>query len=161
MSLFDALRTVPQSAYLWFALASVSVVLVATMFIAIRALRQSARLRRQVDELRRDQQRQSTSILALHGAMKVISEDVINHGQHQSSVTRTLERLTDRQSELRLRDVDEGLYSQAIALIRQGRSRQEVRKLCALSESETDLLFSLHGQGVRSSQLHQPSRRDR
>lgn len=148
--LADTIETLPATAYLWFALALVVIALIATLFVAIHAVHQCRHLRHQISEVRRHQQRQNTSILALHGAMKVISEDVINHSQHQSSVTRTLERLTDRQSELRLRDVDEGLYGQAIELIRQGRSRQEVRKLCALTDSETDLLFSLHSHSARS-----------
>lgn len=118
------------------------------MILAGYALVSIATLRRQVREIRQDYQRQNTSMLALHGAMKMISEDVISHGQVQSSVSRTLERLSDQQTELRLRDVDDGFYPQAIQLIQDGRGREEVRKICGLTESELDLLFSLHGQGL-------------
>lgn len=142
--LLDAVLAEP----LWIALLLVSLALVLALLLAARALRLAAGLRQQVKDLRGEQQRQSTSLLALHGAMKVIAEDVITHGQHQSKVATALERLADRQTELRLRDVDEGLYSQAIELIRHGRSREEVRKLCALTQSEVNLLFSLHGQGT-------------
>lgn len=120
------------------------------VILAVSALFSISALRRQLREIRRDVQRQNTSLLALHGAMKVIAEDVIAHAQSQSSVRRTLERLTDGQSELRLRDVDEGLYPQAIQLIRDGRSREEVRRLCGLTQSEVDLLFSLHTQDAAS-----------
>jgi biopolymer transport protein ExbB/TolQ len=125
-----------------FALAVIAIIL------AVFTLISTSALRRQIREVKRDYQRQNTSLLALYGAMKVISEDVISHGQTQSSVRRTLERLAEQQSELRLREVDGGLYPQAIQLIHEGRSREEVRKLCALTESEVDLLFSLHGQGL-------------
>lgn len=132
---------------LWIAFILVALALLATIWLVARALRSNARLRSELKEIRGEQQRQSTSLLALHGAMKVIAEDVIKHGQLQSNVARTLERLADQQSELRLRDVEEGLYSQAITLIRQGKRRDEVKKLCALTQSEVDLLFSLHGRG--------------
>ncbi|NEX20141.1 DUF2802 domain-containing protein [Thiorhodococcus mannitoliphagus] len=135
---------------LWIAFCVLFLVLLIGMLLVVRVLRSNRRLRSQLKEVRSEQQRQSTSLLALHGAMKVIAEDVIKHGQLQSNVSRTLERLSDQQSELRLRDVEEGLYSQAIALVHQGKRRDEVRKLCALTESEVDLLFSLHGQGGES-----------
>lgn len=122
------------------------VVALLAVILAVSALFSISALRRQLREIRRDVQRQNTSLLALHGAMKVIAEDVIAHAQSQSAVRRTLERLTDGQSELRLRDVDEGLYPQAIQLIHDGRSREEVRRLCGLTQSEVDLLFSLHAQ---------------
>ncbi|MFD2112966.1 DUF2802 domain-containing protein [Thiorhodococcus fuscus] len=80
--------------------------------------------------------------------MKTISEDVISHGQIQSSVRRTLERLVDQQSQMQLREVDEGLYPQAIRLIQSGRGRDEVQRLCSLTDSEADLLFSLHAPGA-------------
>ncbi|WP_295399231.1 DUF2802 domain-containing protein [uncultured Thiocystis sp.] len=118
------------------------------MLLAGVALKSISTLRRQIREIRQDHQRQNTSLLALHGAMKMISEDVISHGQAQSSVRRTLEHLADRQNEMRLRDVDDGLYPQAIQLIQAGRAREEVRKLCGLTDSEVDLLFSLHGRGL-------------
>ncbi|EXJ16894.1 hypothetical protein D779_2505 [Imhoffiella purpurea] len=116
--------------------------------ILVRMHLAQKRLRSEFLELKRDQQRQSTAILALHGAMKTISEDVIAHGQAQSSVRRTLDRLADLQSQMQLREVDEGLYPQAIRLIQSGRGREEVRRLCSLTESEADLLFSLHGPGT-------------
>lgn len=124
------------------------VLILLAMLLAGVALKSISTLRRQMREIRQDHQRQNTSLLALHGAMKMISEDVISHGQAQSSVRRTLERLADQQNEMRLRDVDDGLYPQAIQLIQEGRGREEVRKLCGLTDSEVDLLFSLHGQGL-------------
>ncbi|TCT21263.1 DUF2802 domain-containing protein [Thiobaca trueperi] len=135
------------------------VVAVLAMILAVSALFSISALRRQLREIRRDVQRQNTSLLALHGAMKVIAEDVIAHAQTQSSVRRTLERLTDGQSELRLRDVDEGLYPQAIQMIHDGRSREEVRRLCGLTQSEVDLLFSLHAQDAASGGSRAASRR--
>ncbi len=125
---------------------SVCVLALLAFILAVLALRSVSTLRRQIREIRSDAQRQNTSLLALHGAMKVIAEDVISHGQTQSSVRRRLERLTEQQSEMRLREVDEGLYPQAIQLIQEGYSREEVRRRCALTEAEVDLLFSLHGQ---------------
>ncbi len=130
--------------YEWGVLLLVLLILV----VAIRALIVTAALRTQLRELKNEFHRHDNSLLALHGAMKVIAEDVITHGRMQSTVKRTLERLTDEHSEMRLREVDAGLYPQAIQLIYEGRRREEVRKLCGLTESEVDLLFSLHGQGT-------------
>lgn len=107
-----------------------------------------SRLRRRIQALRDDQQRQITSLLALHGALKAIADDVIAHEQMQNGIRRALERLSDQHSELRLRDAEEGAYAQAIQLIARGRSREEVRALCALTATELDLLFTLHGQGL-------------
>ena len=141
LSTLEWIQGVPPMDPLWPTL----VLALLAVVLGVRAARRIRDLRAQLRELRREQQRLNTSVLALHGAMKVIAEDVINHSQHQSSVKRALERLADQQSELRLRDVDEGLYGQAIELIRHGRGRDEVRQLCALTAAEVDLLFSLHG----------------
>ncbi len=140
--MIEFIDRIPRIDPVWLAVGAGLVALLAALYIARLVRLLGVQLR----DVRRDHQRLQTSLLGLHGAMKVIAEDVISHGQHQSSVSRTIERLTDQQSELRLRDVDEGLYGQAIELIRQGRSREEVRKLCALTQSEVDLLFSLHGR---------------
>lgn len=143
-----ARSAMPIAENLSFELALLLVVLVLlASVLSLWALLTCMTLRRQIKEIKRDAQRQNTSLLALHGAMKVISEDVISHGQTQLSVRRTLARLADQQSELRLRDGDGGLYPQAIQLIHEGCGREDVRKLCALTESEVDLLFSLHARG--------------
>jgi predicted trehalose synthase len=131
--------------------AALLALLLIALVMALRTRAEVRRLSAQLKDFRSEQQRLGTSLLSLHGAMKVISEDVITHGQHQSKVTRTLERLADRQSELRLRDAEQGVYGQAIELARLGKSRDEVRKLCGLSESEVDLLFSLHAHGGQSA----------
>ncbi|WP_018935544.1 DUF2802 domain-containing protein [Thioalkalivibrio sp. ALJ24] len=105
-------------------------------------------LRRQLAALRQDYQRQATSLMALQGAMKVLSEGVINHGQAQAAVQRALERLHDQHTELRARDPDQGSYEKAIQLVREGYSRDEVRRLCSLTPTELDLIYSLHGAGT-------------
>ncbi|WP_018875442.1 DUF2802 domain-containing protein [Thioalkalivibrio sp. ALE31] len=105
-------------------------------------------LRRQLAALRQDYQRQATSVMALQGAMKALSEGVATHGQAQASVQRALERLHDQHSELRAREGDSGAYEQAIRLIRQGLGREEVRRRCGLTSTELDLLFNLHGTGT-------------
>ena len=132
---------------LWVAVLALLVALLA-MLLAVRARARLSDLEALIRALRQDQRGLDTAILALHGAIKAVAEDVIDQGQHQSSVRRALDRLTDQQSELRLRDVDEGLYVQANELIRLGRGRGEVRKLCGLTHAEVDLLFSLHGASV-------------
>ncbi len=104
-------------------------------------------LRRQLSALRQDYQRQATSVMALQGAMKALSEGVVNHSQAQASVQRALHRLHDQHSELRARGGDDGAYEQAIRLIREGQGREEVRRLCGLSQTELDLLFTLHAPG--------------
>jgi len=119
-----------------------------SLWLAVRARARLRALEARIHALRHDQLECNTSILALHGAIKAVAEDVIDQGQHQSSVRRALDRLADQQSELRLRSVEDGLYVQAIELIRLGRGRGEVRRLCGLTHAEVDLLFSLHGAGT-------------
>ncbi|WP_024327401.1 DUF2802 domain-containing protein [Thioalkalivibrio sp. AKL19] len=111
-------------------------------------------LRRQLAALRQDYQRQATSVMALQGAMKALSEGVATHGQAQASVQRALERLHDQHSELRAREGDSGAYEQAIRLIQQGVGREEVRRRCGLTSTELDLLFSLHGTGTAGDAGH-------
>jgi|GEM_PF-828324 len=136
---------------LWVAVLALLIALMA-LLLAVRGAARQRALEARLARLRHDQRGLDTAILALHGAIKAVAEDVIDQGQHQSNVRRALDRLADQQSELRLRDVDEGLYVQAIELIRLGHRRNEVRKLCGLSEAEVDLLFSLHGAGVARTQ---------
>jgi hypothetical protein len=112
------------------------------------AVAQVVVLRRQLAALRQDYQRQATSVMALQGAMKALSEGVAIHGQAQASVQRALERLHDQHSELRAREDGAGAYEQAIRLIRDGEPRGEVRRRCGLTAAELDLLFSLHGPGT-------------
>ncbi|WP_018864343.1 MULTISPECIES: DUF2802 domain-containing protein [Thioalkalivibrio] len=126
-----------------------AIALVATV-VAVLAVSLVLTLRRQLATLRQDYQRQATSVMALQGAMKVISQGVVNHSQAQSAVQRALERLNDQQSELRARDADDGAYQQAIELIREGREREEVRRMCGLTTTELDLLYSLHAPGSAS-----------
>ena len=142
-ALIQAIRIDP----LWVAVPALLVALSA-IWLAVRLRTRLHVLEERLRELRHDRQQTDTAILALHGAIKAVAEDVIDQGQHQSSVRRALDRLADQQSELRLRVVDEGLYVQAIELIRLGRGRGEVRKLCGLTQAEVDLLFSLHGASV-------------
>ncbi len=111
-------------------------------------------LRRQLAALRQDYQRQATSVMALQGAMKALSEGVATHGQAQASVQRALARLHDQHSELRAREGDSGAYEQAIRLIQQGVGREEVRRRCGLTSTELDLLFSLHGTGTAGDSGH-------
>lgn len=107
---------------------------------------------RQIGRLQADLARQGESLGALASAMKVISGEAFHVRQDQATVGQALERLADQQNEMRLemrlRDADRTPYAQAIQLIRNGQTRDEVRKLCALTQSEVDLLFSLHGQGI-------------
>ena len=132
---------------LWVA-APALIAALSSVWLAVRTRTRLRVLEERLRELRHDRQKTDTALLALHGALKAVAEDVIDQSQHQSSVKRALDRLADQQSELRLRSVDEGLYVQAIELIRLGRGRGEVRTLCGLTHAEVDLLFSLHGASV-------------
>ncbi|WP_026340663.1 DUF2802 domain-containing protein [Thioalkalivibrio sp. ALJT] len=114
-------------------------------------------LRRQLAALREDHQRQATSVMALKGAMKALSEGMASHGQAQASVQRALERLHDQHSELRAREGDSGTYEQAIRLIQEGHGREEVRRRCGLTTNELDLLFSLHGSGTADARTGRSS----
>ncbi|QIK38909.1 DUF2802 domain-containing protein [Caldichromatium japonicum] len=136
---------------LWFALLAILMALWA-MLLGWRAGRRVRALEAQIQGLRREQEGFETAVLALHGAIKAVAEDVIDQGQHQASVQRALDRLAEQHSELRLRTADEGLYLRAIELIRLGHGRHEVRRLCGLTQAEVDLLFSLHGASLAQDQ---------
>jgi len=109
-------------------------------------------LRRHIARLQRDGERQANLLLALQGTLKVMSGEALSHRQELSNILRAIERLAtlnqETRLEMRLRNADHSPYTQAIRLIRHGQSREAVRKLCALTETEVDLLFSLHAQGL-------------
>ncbi len=135
---------------LWIGLLAILLALGA-MLLGWWAGRRLRTLETQLNTVRREQERFETAILALHGAIKAVAEEVIDQGQHQTSVRRALDRLAEQHSELRLRAADEGLYLRAVELIRLGHGRAEVRKLCGLTQAEVDLLFSLHRAGLANS----------
>ncbi len=123
-----------------------------SLVIALVALTAFLLLRRQIMHLQRDYERQTHALLALQGSIKVLSGEALSHRQDLTAVLKSVERLSELNQEarleMRLRDADRSPYSQAIQLIRHGQTRSSVRKLCSLTESEVDLLFSLHGHGI-------------
>ncbi|MBB1125787.1 DUF2802 domain-containing protein [Thiospirillum jenense] len=130
--------------------------------VAITALVAFVTLRQRLARVSTEFEQQTQAILAMQGAIKVLSGEAIGHRQDLAALRQAIDRLIElhheSRLETRLRDADSSPYSQAIALIRHGQSRDEVRKLCSLTESEVDLLFSLHGQGVGSG-MRTPDRR--
>jgi hypothetical protein len=120
--------------------------LVILVLLMLRQLRQSlARMEQTLEQ-------QTRTLLAIHGAVRVLSGEAVTHREDLANARRAIDRVAELNQqtrlEMRLRDADSSPYTQAIQLIRHGQSRAEVRKLCSLTESEVDLLFSLHGQGV-------------
>lgn len=109
-------------------------------------------LRRRLMQLHRAYERQANLVLTLHGMLKVLSGEVLSQRQELTNMVRAIERLAalnqETRLEMRLRNADRSPYTQAIHLIRHGQPRETVRKLCALTETEVDLLFSLHAQGL-------------
>jgi len=122
------------------------------LLLAVVAMLVLALLWRELRGLRQELREQAQGLLTLHRSMKVVAGEAFQRAQDQAAVVRALERLADQQEqarlEMRLRDADHSHYAQAIKLIQTGRSREEVRTLCALTDVELDLLFGLHGQGV-------------
>ncbi|MBK5971027.1 MULTISPECIES: DUF2802 domain-containing protein [Thiorhodovibrio] len=124
--------------------------------IALLALLALAGLRRRLMQMQQLQEQQTQTLLAIQGAVRVLSGEAVTHREDLVSVRRAIERIGEvnqqTRLEMRLRDADGSPYTQAIQLIRHGQPRSEVRKLCSLTESEVDLLFNLHGQGVALGQ---------
>lgn len=109
-------------------------------------------LRRELRRVHQSLLDQAESLVALQRSMKVVAGEAFQRAQDQATIERALEQLVNQQHELsleiRLHHADQGAYAQAIKLIQGGQSREQVRALCALNETELDLLFGLHGQGI-------------
>lgn len=110
------------------------------------------RQRLSLERLEQRVEQQTQTLLAIQGAAKVLSGEAVTHREDLARVRKVIDRLAqlnqEMRLELRLRDADNSPYTQAIKLIRHGQPRSEVRKLCSLTDSEVDLLFNLHGQGI-------------
>ncbi|WP_200279975.1 DUF2802 domain-containing protein [Rhabdochromatium marinum] len=128
--------------------------LVAALFallagVALLALMQ---LRKHLARMQQALEQQTQTLLAIQGAARVLSGEAVTHREDLARVLRAVERQGELNQqtrlEMRLRNADSSPYTQAIQLIRHGQDRAEVRKLCSLTESEVDLLFTLHGQGI-------------
>lgn len=124
--------------------------------IALLALLALMHLRRRLTRMQDAMEQQTQTLLAIQGAVKVLSGEAVTHREDLVAVRRAIERLGELNQqtrlEMRLRDADGSPYTQAIQLIRHGQPRAEVRKLCSLTDSEVDLLFNLHGQGISVDQ---------
>ena len=124
--------------------------------IALLALLALMQLRRRLAQMQLVMEQQTQTLLAIQGGVKVLSGEAVTHREDLSRVRLAVERLGElnqqTRMEMRLRDADGSPYTQAIQLIRHGQPRAEVRKLCSLTESEVDLLFNLHGQGIALGQ---------
>lgn len=110
------------------------------------------RQRQYLEHLEQRLEQQTKVLLAMQGTAKVLSGEAVTHREDLAKVRKVIDRLAqlnqEMRLELRLRDAENSPYTQAIQLIRHGQPRSEVRKLCSLTESEVDLLFNLHGQGI-------------
>lgn len=124
--------------------------------VALLALLALIDLRRRLTRMRQLLEQQTQTLLAIQGAVKVLSGEAVTHREDLAGARRAIDRLAELNQqtrlEMRLRDADGSPYTQAIQLIRHGQPRAEVRKLCSLTESEVDLLFNLHGQGIALDQ---------
>ncbi|GAB0149130.1 MULTISPECIES: DUF2802 domain-containing protein [Marichromatium] len=122
------------------------------LLAAALALAAFVYLWRETRRLRRDLRRFDPVLQTLHRDLRVIAGESFHRGQDRVMLVNALERLADQQQEMRLemrmRDADQSPYAQAIKLIRNGQSREQVRRLCALTDAELELLFGLHGHGI-------------
>lgn len=125
--------------------------LLATIIVLL-ALVALIQLRQRLTRMQLVMEQQTQTLLAIQGAVKVLSGEAVTHREDLASVRRAIERVGELNQqtrlEMRLRDADGSPYAQAIQLIRHGQPRTEVRKLCSLTDSEVDLLFNLHGHGI-------------
>lgn len=125
------------------------------LIIALMAVLALRSLRRRLQGVEETLEQHTQTLLAIEGTAKVLSGEAVSHREDLARVRRAIDRLSELNQEtrleMRLRDADRSPYTQAIQLIQNGQPRSEVRKLCALTETEVDLLFNLHGQGVSPS----------
>ncbi|NKN33188.1 DUF2802 domain-containing protein [Marichromatium bheemlicum] len=122
------------------------------VLLAALALAACVYLGRELRRLRRELGRLDPALQSLHRDLRVIAGESFHRGQDRMMLVNALERLADQQQEMRLemrmRDADQSPYAQAIKLIRSGQNREQVRRLCALTDAELELLFGLHGHGL-------------
>ena len=80
----------------------------AALIVAGFAVSMVLMLRRQLAALRADYERQAASVAALQGAMKTISDGVVDHTRAQSEVQEAMARLQARAAQVRSRDQGPG-----------------------------------------------------
>lgn len=70
---------------------------------------------------------------------------------HLGHIDQQIKRITERQDQLDLRDSGDRTYIQAIKMIRQGATVNELMSACGLLQSEAELLTLLHSDKNKPS----------
>ncbi|SEQ17315.1 Protein of unknown function [Ectothiorhodospira magna] len=100
--------------------------------------------KRQLDDLRRRLSLQETSMLALKGALSALHSEEHQFEAYRKRVDQQLQRLSEQQEQVLMRDADEGPYRQALRMVRQGATRDDLVAGCGLSAGEAELLLAMH-----------------
>lgn len=102
---------------------------------------QIARLRRTLAQ--GDSQREA-SLRQIHEDMRALCAGSAALGAHLASLDQRLQRLSDQQRTLELREPGSQSYGFAIRLAQQGASVEELMENCGMSRGEAELLLRLH-----------------
>ncbi|MCG5511080.1 DUF2802 domain-containing protein [Ectothiorhodospira lacustris] len=120
------------------------IVLTLALLIALASAAACFWLKRQLDALRKRLSLQETSVLALRGALSALHNEEQQFEAYRKTVDQQLRRLAEQQEQVLMRDVDEGPYRQAMRMVRQGATRDDLVAGCGLSSGEAELLLAMH-----------------
>ncbi|MCG5499502.1 DUF2802 domain-containing protein [Ectothiorhodospira lacustris] len=120
------------------------IVLTLALLIALASAAACFWLKRRLDALRKRLSLQETSVLALRGALSALHNEEQQFEAYRKTVDQQLRRLAEQQEQVLMRDVDEGPYRQAMRMVRQGATRDDLVAGCGLSSGEAELLLAMH-----------------
>ncbi len=122
------------------------VVLIIVNLVALLAITFAllARLRRQQREIERIEQ----ELASVSSELQALYAGAAGLGTHLARLESQLNTLSDRQAQLDVRDGTTSSYSDAIELVHQGASEEDLMERCGLLREEAELLIRLHRDDV-------------
>ncbi|EHQ51944.1 hypothetical protein ECTPHS_04583 [Ectothiorhodospira sp. PHS-1] len=120
------------------------IVMTLALLIAMASAAACFWLKHQLDGMRKRLNLQETSVLALRGALSALHSEEQQFEAYRKKVDQQLRRLAEQQEQVLMRDVDEGPYRQAMRMVRQGATRDDLVASCGLSSGEAELLLAMH-----------------
>ncbi|MBK1674020.1 hypothetical protein CKO35_12010 [Ectothiorhodospira shaposhnikovii] len=120
------------------------IVLTLTLLVASASAVACIWLKRELDSLRKRLSLQETAVLGLRGALSALHSEEHQFDSYRKKMEQQLRRLSEQQEQVLMRDVDEGPYRQAMRMVRQGASRDDLVAGCGLSAGEAELLLAMH-----------------
>jgi hypothetical protein len=87
---------------------------------------------------------QELQIDNLRNDVRALCTGAVGLGERVSRIDERSRRIHERQEQLQMRDPGERTYAQAIRMVQNGATIDEIIKVCEISRGEADLLMMMH-----------------